>query len=93
MNTQVNPFAGPDKHNLPAPLRNKPRLRRFEASQYLELAHGIILAPASLARLACHGGGPSFHKIGGGTVLYPTAELDAWAAERLGNLRRSTSEG
>ncbi|RHZ98885.1 hypothetical protein D1114_01830 [Cereibacter sphaeroides] len=77
---------------MPAPLRNKPRLRRFEASQYLELAHGIILAPASLARLACHGGGPAFQKSGA-TPLYPVVELDRWAAERLGNLRRSTSEG
>ncbi|MBO4169694.1 hypothetical protein [Cereibacter azotoformans] len=91
MNTQINPFAGPIPHTLPAALR-KPRLRRFEASQYLELAHGIILAPASLARLACHGGGPAFQKSGA-TPLYPVVELDKWAAERLGNLRRSTSEG
>ena len=69
----------------------KPRLRRREASQYLAEIHGIELAPVTLAKLACIGGGPSFHKAGR-WPLYPTAELDRWAAERLGRLLPNTSK-
>lgn len=75
---------------LPPHLR-KPRLRRTEASQYLELVHGIRLATATLAKMATTGGGPPFHKSLR-TPLYPTAELDRWATERLGGLVRSTSD-
>ena len=69
----------------------KPRLRRWEASEYLELAHGLTIAPATLAKLASTGGGPSFHAVSR-APLYPTDELDAWAARRLGKLVSSTSE-
>lgn len=75
---------------LPPALR-KPRLRRWEASQYLELVHGINYAPATLAKLASVGGGPTYQK-NLRTPLYPRDELDAWALARLGKLRRSTSD-
>ncbi len=76
--------------NLPARLR-KPRLRREEACEYLEQVHGIPIARSTLAKYASVGGGPSFQKINR-TPLYPTAELDRWANEKLGRLVRSTSE-
>lgn len=75
---------------LPPALR-KPRLRRWEASEYLKLAHGIELAPATLAKLASVGGGPPYHKSNR-TPLYPVRELNAWAADRLGGLVRSSSD-
>jgi len=75
---------------LPSHLR-KPRLRRWEASEYLVKVHGIHLSASTLAKYASIGGGPAFQKSIR-TPLYPTAELDRWAAERLGGLRRSTSD-
>ena len=90
MTTQQKPaIAGTEAACLPPALR-KPNLRRVEATQYLRIAHGVDYAPATLARLACHGGGPKFFKCGR-WPLYPREELDAWAAERLGGLKRSTS--
>lgn len=87
---QNNPLAGTEVLTLPPALR-KPRLRRDEASQYLELAHGISLAPSTLATMATRGGGPAFQKINR-TPLYPRSSLDEWAVEKLGDLRTSTSE-
>lgn len=75
---------------LPPALR-KPRLRRWEASEYLMLVHGYQIAPATLAKLASIGGGPAFHKANR-TPLYPKDELDRWAEERMGALVRSTSD-
>jgi len=75
---------------LPPALR-KPRLRRWEASDYLRITHGITIAPATLAKLASVGGGPSYNRANR-TPLYPVEELDRWAAARLGKLVRSTSE-
>lgn len=82
--------AGTDELTLPPALR-KPRLRRWEASDYLRLVHGIDLAPATLAKLASVGGGPPYNKSNR-TPLYPVRELDAWAADRLGGLVRSSSD-
>lgn len=76
---------------LPPALR-KPRLRRWEAAEYLKLKHGIEIAPATLAKYASVGGGPGFQKSLR-TPLYPTSELDRWATERLGSICGSTSEG
>lgn len=75
---------------LPPELR-KPRLRRWEASRYLLLVFGLNLAPATLAKYACIGGGPAFHKANR-IPLYPVGELNTWALERLGRVIRSTSE-
>lgn len=82
--------AGTVELTLPPALR-KPRLRRWEASEYLKLAHGIQLAPATLAKLATVGGGPAYHKSVR-TPLYPRDELDRWAADQLGGLVRSSSD-
>lgn len=70
---------------------NKPNFKRPNASRYLEHKFGITIAPATLAKLASIGGGPPFFKSVR-TPLYPRDQLDAWAVERLGKLRRSTSD-
>ncbi|TWB19212.1 DNA-binding protein [Nitrospirillum bahiense] len=75
---------------LPPALR-KPRLRRWEAADYLGLVHGLAIKPATLAKLASVGGGPSYQLVGR-SPLYPTSQLDAWATARLGKLVASTSE-
>lgn len=68
-----------------------PAFKRPKASRYLEYRYGITVAPATLAKLACRGGGPPFYKSVR-TPMYPRDQLDAWAVERLGPLRRSTSD-
>ena len=76
---------------LPPALR-KPRLRRWEASEYLKIKFGIEVATATLAKWASIGGGPDFQKVNR-TPLYPTVRLDAWAIEKLSvPVRRSTSD-
>ncbi len=70
---------------------SKPRLRRWEASEYLLATHGLSVATATLAALAVKGGGPKFNKAGR-WPLYPLEELDAWARERLGAVVANTSE-
>ena len=60
--------------------------RRWEASEYMEFAHGF-----TIAKLASIGGGPGFHRVGR-MPLYPRDELDRWATEKLGRVVRSTSE-
>ena len=71
-------------------LPNKPRLRRFEAADYLMRTFGIEISPATLAKYACNGLGPCFQRAGR-VPLYPTHELDRWAERRLGPLLRHTS--
>ncbi len=71
---------------------NQPRrLRRAAASQYLKDHWGIERAPATLAKLACVGGGPRFEHAGR-VPLYPEPELDAWAEAVLSPLKGSTSD-
>lgn len=78
-----------DQVALPAHLA-KPRLRRWEASEYLRSVHGIEVAPATLAKWASIGGGPGFQKAGR-VPLYPVGELDRWADNRLGAVLSNTS--
>ncbi len=86
------PVVAPEAPSLDLPARlRKPRLRREEASEYLELVHGIPIARSTLAKYASIGGGPRFQKVNR-TPLYPKKELDRWANEKLGGLVRSTSE-
>lgn len=87
---QELPAREPAELCLP-PRLNKPRLRRTEASEYLSLVHGIEIAPATLAKKASVGGGPSYN-VSVRTPLYPKTELDRWAVERLGRLRRDSSD-
>ena len=87
--TELEPKAN-SAADMPKHLQ-KPRLRRWEASEYMEFAHGLTMAPATLAKLASIGGGPGFHRVGR-TPLYPRDELDRWAIEKLGRVVKSTSE-
>ncbi|MCH8683881.1 hypothetical protein [Pedomonas mirosovicensis] len=75
---------------LPPALR-KPRLRRWEASEYLRLVHGIEVAPATLSKWASVGGGPRYSRINR-TPLYPVEELDRWVASKISAPVSSTSE-
>src|SRR5215831_20059337 len=65
-------------------------LDRKEAASFLT-AHGYRTAPATLAKLACIGGGPPFESFGR-RLLYRETELLAWAQARSTGLRRSTSD-
>ena len=87
---RINPGRATGPPLLPPRLR-KPRLRRSEACEYLRIVHGIQIAPATLAKWASVGGGPSFQKFGR-WPLYPSQSLDDWAKERLSAPVRSTSE-
>jgi hypothetical protein len=71
------------------PMQN---MRRADAARYLREAHGIPCAPATLAKLACVGGGPVFRKASGKFPIYALDDLDAWARTRLSKPVRSTSE-
>ena len=67
------------------------RMRRKQASEYLFEEHGVSLSPATLAKLAVVGGGPSFRKDGP-FPLYERSDLATFATVRLGPLRTSTSD-
>lgn len=75
---------------LPSHLR-KPRLRRWEAAEYLKIVHGVEVAPATLAKWATVGGGPEYQKVNA-TPLYPTVGLDHWVAEKLSAPVRNSSQ-
>jgi len=66
------------------------RLDRKEAAQFLT-SRGYRTAPATLAKLACLGGGPAFESFGR-RPLYREPDLLAWAQSRATGPRRSTSE-
>jgi hypothetical protein len=70
---------------------NRPRLRRVIAAEYLELRWGIPIAPSTLAKWACTGGGPAFQRMNR-IPLYTLAELDAWALQKLGPTINNTSQ-
>ena len=65
-------------------------LGRKDAAQYLT-ERGFKTAVATLAKLACVGGGPRFRSFGR-KPLYLPADLLAWAEERTSGPRRSTSD-
>lgn len=67
------------------------RMRRREASQYLQEQHGVRLAHTTLAKLAVVGGGPPF-RLDGRFPVYDREALDVFAGERLGPVLRSTSD-
>lgn len=71
--------------------RFPPLMRRPKAAEYVREIHFQPLEVSTLATMATRGGGPPYHRIGN-TVLYSRDEVDAWALERLGRPRRSTSE-
>jgi hypothetical protein len=65
-------------------------IRRAEAAVYLKSRYGIG-SKATLAKLACLGGGPVFRLIGK-IPVYQLADLDEWAQSRITAPRRSTSD-
>ncbi len=64
-------------------------LSRKEASEYLE-SLGLTIAPATLAKYATIGGGPKYYSYNR-QAKYAKADLDSWAARRLGEPKDSTS--
>ena len=66
------------------------KLNRKEAAAFLT-ARGYRTAPATLAKLACTGGGPAFISYGK-TPLYEPSQLLAWAQARSSGPRVSTSD-
>ena len=76
--------------DLPEELRRKGAYSTAEASRVLE-ALGVPAAPATLNKWRHTGGGPPFWKPGA-NVRYPRPELVAWAIQRRGFLRHSTSD-
>jgi hypothetical protein len=66
------------------------RLDRKEAAQFLT-TRGYRTAHATLAKLACIGGGPVFQSFGR-KPLYREADLLAWAQAKTTGPRRSTSD-
>jgi len=66
------------------------KLGRKEAAQFLTDC-GYRTAPATLAKLACIGGGPTFESFGR-RPLYREPDLLAWAQARTTGPRRSTSD-
>lgn len=66
-------------------------LRRKQAGLYLRAKFGVGSA-ATLAKLACQGGGPEMVYIGSRIPVYTEEALDAWARKKLSAPVRSTSE-
>lgn len=64
-------------------------LRRKEAGAYLKSKYGFG-TEKTLAKLACVGGGPDFHKAGS-AALYDPVKLDEWALAKVGPAQSSTS--
>jgi predicted DNA-binding transcriptional regulator AlpA len=68
-------------------------LSRREASEFTFQHYGTAgVSSRTLARYACMGGGPEFHKIGNKRVGYTVEALDAWMTERISRGKKSTSE-
>jgi hypothetical protein len=65
-------------------------LDRKEAALFLT-SRGFKTAPATLAKLACLGGGPVFESFGR-RPLYREVDLLAWAEAKTTGPRRSTSD-
>ncbi|MCW5733478.1 MAG: hypothetical protein KIS73_05105 [Enhydrobacter sp.] len=72
--------------DLPRHLR-KLRLRRREVAEYLDVAHGIQIAPATLSKWASTGDGPTFYRLNR-SALYSRTDIDSWVASKL---KRATS--
>jgi hypothetical protein len=66
-------------------------MRTNELSEYLFEMWGIRLAPPTLHKLRCLGGGVPFQMDGNRPVSTP-AQADGFAVKRLGPERRSTSD-
>ena len=67
------------------------RLRRIDASAYLQKKFGVSRTPKTLAKLAVTGGGPAYQKDGR-FPLYLKDDLDDWVQSQLSPLVTSTAE-
>ena len=67
-----------------------PFLTTLSAAQFLTEEHGLPTAAATLRKLRCVGGGPTFCKFGR-RVLYRPTDLLNWALRRIGRPLASTS--
>ena len=65
-------------------------LTRPEAAEHLT-ERGLRITKNTLQKMATVGGGPAYQRFGNRTVYRP-ADLDAWAATKLREPRRSTSD-
>lgn len=81
--------AGTEKSCLPPRFR-KTRLNPPEAAEYLTEVHGAPIATATLNKMRCIGGGPTFNRFGR-AILYPREALDEWVLARLGAPLKNTS--
>lgn len=66
-------------------------LNRGEAAMFCR-ERGLPVAPTTLAKLACIGGGPEFFRFGGRRVLYRAADLSHWIKSRSGQTLGSTTK-
>lgn len=62
---------------------NRPRLRRQQACEYLDIKHGLKFATKTLEKYAYLGKGPAYQRVNR-TPFYTVEELDRWANELLG---------
>lgn len=46
-----------------------------------EAAEHLRLSKSTLDKLRCHGGGPTYFKLGR-TIVYAVSDLDSWMASR-----------
>lgn len=76
---------------LPPALR-KQCLNTREASTYLSEYLGTKMAVATLEKLRCTGGGPTFRKFGR-AVVYERSELDRWVTRRMSGNLNNTADG
>lgn len=67
----------------PAHLQKKRRLRRRDASKYLESEWGIIRSEKTLAKEHCLKVGPMVAAYDGRSPLYEEDALDAYARSKL----------
>lgn len=65
-------------------------MRRKDAAQYLRNKFGVG-SPATLAKFATLGGGPTYRK-NGKHPIYLAEDLDAWALSKIGPAQTSTSQ-
>ena len=74
-------------------LLDKPRLRRCEASSYLEQHHGLTVAVATLAKYATVGGGPAFNLFGASRCTSPRRSTPGRPESSAGRERRPARWG
>jgi hypothetical protein len=72
---------------LPAKYR-----RRDDAAAYVRDTYKIPCTAGYLAKLACIGGGPVFHRLHNRWAVYLDDDLDAWASTRISRPLRKASE-